>query len=64
MLDQMGQRYGLLPSEVVRRASTWDMVVMDISLAVEKYNTDKQQPGYVPPVSTEELIRIKERVNG
>jgi len=64
MLDRMGQRYGLLPSEVVQRASTWDMVIMDISLSVEKYHNDRQQPGYIPPVSTEELLKIKERVGG
>jgi len=64
MLDKMGQRYGLLPSEVVRRASTFDMVIMDISLHVEQYHHDRQQPGYIPPVSTEELLKIKERAGG
>lgn len=64
MLDRMGQRYGLLPSEVITRASTFDMVVMDISLNVERYHHDRQQPGYIPPVSTDELLKIKERVGG
>lgn len=61
MLDQMGQRYGMLPSEVLSRASTFDMVIMDISLSVENYNRQKNQEGFVPPVSTEELLKIKER---
>jgi predicted AlkP superfamily pyrophosphatase or phosphodiesterase len=61
MLDQMGQRYGLLPSEILQRASTFDMVIMDISLSVENYTKQKNEKGYVPPVSTEELLKIKER---
>lgn len=61
MLDRIGQRYGLLPSEVCERASTFDMVIMDLSLAVEKYHAEKDRPGFIPPVSTEELMKIKER---
>lgn len=57
----MAQRYGLLPSEVIVRATTFDMVMMDISLSVEKYWREKDQPGYIPPVSEEELLKIKER---
>ena len=30
-LDNMAQKYGLLPSEVLDRASTFDLAVMDIS---------------------------------
>jgi hypothetical protein len=59
----MAQRYGLLPSEVIVRATTFDMVMMDISLSVEKYWREKDQPGYIPPVSEEELLKIKERAD-
>lgn len=62
MLDQMAQRYGRLPSEILTKASTFDMVVMDISLSVEQYTKNKNQEGFIPPVSTEELLKIKERV--
>ena len=61
MLDQMGQRYGLLPSEILQRASTFDMVMMDVSLSVEHYTKNKGNEGYVPPVSTEELLKIRDR---
>lgn len=64
MLDKMGQRYGMLPSEVVKRASTFDMVIMDISLTIERHHQEKNSAGYVPPVSEEELLRIKEQANG
>jgi len=61
MLDQMAQRYGRLPTEILTNASTFDMVVMDISLSVEQYTRNKNQEGFIPPVSTEELLKIKER---
>ena len=64
MLDRMGQRYGLLPSEVARKATTFDMVIMDISCSVERYYNQKEQPGFIPPVSTETLLKIKEQVGG
>lgn len=57
----MAQRYGRLPSEIMAQASTFDMVIMDMSLTYEKHRMDSQKPGYVPEVSTEELLKIKER---
>jgi hypothetical protein len=62
MIDRLGQRYGLLPSEVMSRATTFDMVIMDISLGIENYHRDKDKPGFIPPISEEELLKIKERV--
>lgn len=61
MLDQMAQRYGLLPSEILTKATTFDMVVMDISLTMEQYHRNKDKEGFIPPVSTEDLLKIKER---
>ena len=62
MLDQMGQRYGLLPSEILTKGSTFDMVIMDISLTVENHNRNRNQQGYIPQVSTDELIKLKENI--
>ena len=64
LLDRMGERYGKLPSEIIADATTFDMVVMDISLSVEKYWRERDQPGFIPPVSEEELLKIKDRANG
>ena len=61
MLDQMSKRYGLLPSETITRASTFDMVVMDMAMTYEQHQHEKSQPGYVPDVPVETLIEIKER---
>jgi hypothetical protein len=51
----------MLPSEVIVRANTFDLVVMDTAMALERHAQAASQPGYVPNVSTEELLKIKER---
>lgn len=60
LLDQMAKRYGLLPSEAMLRASTFDMVVMDIAMTFEYHQQQKSQPGYVPDVPLDTLLEIKE----
>jgi hypothetical protein len=57
----MGKRYGMLPSEIIVRANTFDLVIMDTAMTLEKHFQDASQEGYVPEVSTEELLKIKER---
>jgi hypothetical protein len=57
----MGQRYGMLPSKIISEASTFDLVIMDMALTYERHIHDSTQDGYVPEVSVEELIKIKER---
>jgi len=58
----MGQRYGLLPSEIMIRATTFDLVIMDSALSYERYVRETSEEGYVPNLSVEELIKIKENV--
>ena len=60
-LDQLGQRYGLLPSKVISEASTFDLVVMDMAMSYEKYIQDSSKKDYVPDVSVEDLLKIRER---
>ena len=38
MIDSLGKRYGMLPSEVLGRASTFDLYVMDVSMSFESYH--------------------------
>ena len=57
----MGQRYGMLPSEVITRATTFDLVMMDTAMTLEQHQQQASQEGYIPEVSTEELLKIKER---
>lgn len=60
-LDTLGQRYGMLPSKLIAEASTFDLVVMDLALAYERHIQESKKEGYVPDVSVEELMKIKER---
>jgi hypothetical protein len=54
----------MLPSKVIQEASTFDLVIMDIALTFERYQHEKEQPGYIPDVGLEELLKIKERHDG
>ena len=51
----------MLPSKVIQEASTFDLVIMDMAISYEKYMQDSSKKDYVPDVSVEELIKIKER---
>lgn len=61
MIHRLSEKYGLLPSETLQRATTLDLVILDISLNLEHHAQQSSDPNYVPPVSTEELLKIKER---
>jgi hypothetical protein len=52
----------MLPSEVMIRANTFDLVIMDTAMTLERHFQEASQEGYIPEVSTEELLKIKERV--
>ena len=57
----MGQRYGMLPSRIISEASTFDLVVMDMAMTYERHLNESTKKDYVPEVSVEELMKIKER---
>lgn len=58
-LDTLGRRYGLLPSEVIVKASTFDLVIMDIAVSYEASQANKNNPKAVPDIPVEELVRIR-----
>jgi hypothetical protein len=61
-IDAIGKRYSLLPSEVMDRASTFDLVVLDASLGYQKYIQDKADgKKEAPKLSQEELTKMMER---
>ena len=64
MLDRLSTRYGMLPSECVERASTYDLQVMDIALATEVYEHKKaMNKGREPPPELDqgELLAAMQR---
>lgn len=63
-LDAMAKRYGYLPSDIMNRASTFDMVVMDAAISYENYLEQQHRgssSGAPLNVPEEELIKILEK---
>lgn len=57
-IDTLASRYSLLPSEVMQRASTFDLAIMDAAIAYTNYvNRDPNAP---PEVAVEDLIKIRD----
>lgn len=61
MIDGLGKRYGLLPSEVLVRGNTFDLYIMDCALSFESYQHKKsinngKEP--TPELTKEELLKI------
>ena len=40
-IDTIGKRYGLLPSEVIKRADSFDLFIMDAALTFEQYHNKR-----------------------
>ena len=62
-IDALGKRYSLLPSEVMEKASTFDLVVLDAALGYQSYIHDKAEgKKQTPQLSQEEMMAAMERV--
>tara|TARA_R110002126_G_scaffold58602_1_gene154512 strand:+ start:197 stop:403 length:207 start_codon:yes stop_codon:yes gene_type:complete len=61
-IDTIGKRYGMLPSEVLRRADSFDLYIMDCALTFERHHQSKDSKGLspVPDLTQEELMKIKD----
>lgn len=66
-LDTLGERYGLLPSEVLMRGNTLDIQILDIALAYHDHQ-ERRARGEAPRYTQEELKAImgkhRSAVNG
>ena len=67
MLDSLGERYGMLPSEVLTRGSTLDLWVFDIAISYRSYkqaqksgNQEELSKFYKPENLAEEFKRRKD----
>ena len=62
-IDALGKRYSLLPSEVMTKASTFDLVVVDAALGYQTYIQDKADgKKATPKLSQDEMMAALERV--
>ena len=63
-MDGLAQRYGLLPSEVLARADTLDVLVMDIAQSYRNWLEQQRasQPGAAPATPQIPLNKLQEMV--
>jgi hypothetical protein len=64
-IDTLGKRYGLLPSEVLRKADTFDLYIMDAALSFENFHHKKSMNNGrdpIPEYSADELKAIMGKV--
>jgi hypothetical protein len=50
----------MLPSQVIEQASTFDLVVMDMAMSYERQVNQESQPGYVPEVEVDDLLKMRQ----
>ena len=59
MIDSLGKRYGMLPSEVLDRSNTFDLYIMDAALSFEHFHHKKAMNNGndpLPEYTTNELL--------
>lgn len=68
LIDTMAERYGLLPSEIVERATTFDLFVCDTAIGYRNYLQDKangKASVYNPQdYSQDDLLNILKETRG
>jgi len=61
MIDSLGKRYGMLPSEVLNRSNTFDLYIMDVALSFENFHHKKAMNNGNDPLkdyTTDELLAM------
>lgn len=64
-IDGIGKRYGLLPSEVLKKADTFDLYILDAALTFEQYHHKKAMNNGktpTPDYTTKELLEMLDKV--
>lgn len=64
MVDQLGKRYGKLPSEIIATADSFDVAIIDVAFTYEKFMNDKGNKGVAMDndyFDTESLKKVAEK---
>lgn len=64
-VDALAKRYGKLPTEILRDATTIDLMIFDLSASWQRYQENKRREGgKTPPeaLSQESLLQAVERM--
>lgn len=65
LIDTLSERYGLLPSEVMSRATTFDVFIADSAISYRNLVQERQLNGDKPPeYDQEDLLEALRTVNG
>lgn len=64
MLDSLAHRYGCLPSEVIARATTLDLFVIDAAISYDNYQQRLQSGQLAEEYSTTELQSMMKDFRG
>lgn len=68
IIDNLANRYKLLPSEVLNRSDLFDVYVMDTALSWERYQQELEQAksqgraAPAPRISQDQMLKMMERV--
>jgi len=64
LLDTLSERYGMLPSEVINRATTFDVFIADTAISYRNLVQERQMnPDQVPDISEADLLEALRTVN-
>lgn len=64
LIDTLSERYGMLPSEVISRANTFDVFIADTAIAYRNIIQERVSNGGkdpIPEYKQEDLLKILER---
>lgn len=67
MIGRMAKEYGMLPSQIERQATTYDIMITDVLATYENYQQQKASGKVDPSVyefSQAELESMMEKANG
>ena len=69
LIDTLGERYGKLPSEVIRQANTLDVFVADTAISFRNAQQEKAMNGGKTPfdpsnLSQEDLMQVLKETHG
>jgi hypothetical protein len=64
MLDTMSERYGKLPSEVIKNASTFDLFICNTAMSYRAAKNEESSTGSrpAPKLSQQQLLQMMEGV--
>ena len=63
MIDSLGKRYGMLPSEVLNRSNTFDLYIMDVALSFETFQHKKAMNNGKNPIDMYTTDDLKAMLN-